>query len=362
MARIKKPRASAAGKESISLKHEAAPSETVDPFQPVSDELLKFCSFLDTDKIYVLHIDKTPTILKRRVFMVPVWMNVIFTVGLLLRLYYAVPFYCSFIISYFGRQGDDPWIQADQLPWLDFTALVASRLAIVGFDTFLSTKVISWPVAFCFGAPASPVNWRTRVGFQDQEVIVRKSRDFHTSLNTSWTVDDLLTVKIFATEALNMQATQKTAYTMIADKRWDLDFASMIRAHELTGKSRDFSMVEIDRVVLAYSSQMRQWRIWHLDEKPQQRPDPSGYNPDEDNAVRLAKYLRERRKGALFYRYIELVQYETSLPDANTPQRRQAKLQQIKDEFTKAQLDFGTVVQDLGGYQNMPGLEDVLAP
>ncbi|KAL9617792.1 MAG: hypothetical protein Q9160_007446 [Pyrenula sp. 1 TL-2023] len=359
MTRIKRSKASATGKNTTPTKHEDMTSETVDPFQPVSDELQKFSSALDSDKIYVLHVDRTPTDLKRRVFMVPVWMNILFTVGLLIRLYYAIPFYCSFIISYFGRQGDDPWIQADRLPWMDFMALVSSRLAIVGFDMFLSTKVISWPVEFCFGAPASPLKWRTSVGFQDQEAIVRKSREFHADLNSPWTVDDLLTVKIFATEALNIQAIQKTAYTMIADKRWDLDFASMIRAHEFTVKSKDFRMAELDRVVLAYSPQTRQWRIWHLDGRPQQTPVTSGDHPNEDHVVRLAKYLRERRKGALFYRYIELVQYETSLPDANTPQRRQAMLRQIKDEFAKAQLDFGRVVRDVGGYQNMPGLEDV---
>lgn len=355
MARTKKSKAAIASANAADAKQKSTYPEPVDPFQVVLPELERICDILDKDKIYISHIDETPIDLKRRVFMVPVWMNAFFALGLLVRLYYAIPFYCSFIISYFGRQGD-PWIEADKLQWLEFMSLVISRLAIVAFDMFLSTKVISWPVAFCFGAPASPVNWRMAVGFQEKEIIIRRSRSFHEDFKSSRTTNDLLTVKIFATEALDNQSIQKTAYTMIADKRWDLDFAAMIEAHEVLAKSKGLSISWLDRKVLAHNSRDDRWQIWHLDGKSQEMP-----LPEHDNVARLEKYLRQKRRETLFYRYIELVQYETSLSDANTHKRRHAMIQQLEEEFAKAQLNFKTVVEDIGGLQNMPGFEDDLA-
>lgn len=352
MARIKRLKTAATTADSTASKPKSTYSETVDPFQPMPQEFKNLCSVLDKDRIHVFHVDQTAVDLKRRVFMVPVWMNVLFTLGLLARLYYAIPFYCSFIISYFGRQGD-PWIQADKLPWLDFMSLVVSRLAIVAFDMFLSTKVISWPVAFCFAAPASPVNWRMAVGFQGKEIITRKSRSFHSDLKAPWSTDDLLTVKIFAREALDKQALQKTAYTMIADKRWDLDYVSMIKAHEVVANSEELSLSELDRIVLAYTPKAAQWQVWRLNGTTQRSP-----GRENDNAAKLRRYLRAKRKEDLFYRYIELIQYETSLANSGTSRQRQSMMQQIKDEFAKAQLDFESVVAEFGGLQNMPGFEE----
>ena len=324
-----------------------ADAEVTDPFTAVPSTYRPILNVLDRDRIHVFHIDSTPADLKRRVFMVPVWMNAVFVLLLLVRLYYAVPFYFRFVVAYFGY-GKDPWIDANQLPWVDFLSLVAWRIAVVAFDIFLSTKVLSWPIAFCFAAPASPVNWRLAVGFQDKEIISRKSRTFHRNLKTAWTTDDLLSVKIYAIEALSQETVSKTGYTLIAETRWELDFAAMIKAQEVV-RSRALSPSALHRLVLAFHSGT--WHAWHLEEGLEE---PA--STEEDPAQKLKKLLQRQRKQELFYRYIELIQYETSSPGAGTDTWKARLMKQLEEMFDKAGLNLASVINEMGGIDKMPGL------
>ncbi|KAL9112182.1 MAG: hypothetical protein Q9227_003559 [Pyrenula ochraceoflavens] len=318
------------------------------PFKPVPPKYRPLVQALDKSRIHILHVDTTPIDLKRRVFMVPVWMNVVFTAVLLVRLYYAIPFYFQFLITYFGHERD-PWIDANKLPWSEFLSLVITRVIVVLFDVFLSTKVLSWPVAFCFAAPASPVNWRTAIGFQEKEVVSRKSRSFHNDLKASWTAEDLLSVKIFATEALNKMTVSKTGYTLIAERRWELDFATMIQAQQLVN-SASLVISDFDRVVFAFTSGA--WHFWQLEGNTE-----TPINKEEGLTWRLKTLLEEKGKGPVFYRYIELIQYETSSTGAGTNAWRERLIRQLDEMFGNAGLELKAIVSEMGGIDKMPGLE-----
>src|SRR5277367_3940301 len=82
-------------------------ADLLSPFvSPSSSLTTEFLSTLPQSHVYILHVDTTPFTLKRRVFLVPVCMNIIITLGLLVRAYFAAPVYFALFIATLGYSAE----------------------------------------------------------------------------------------------------------------------------------------------------------------------------------------------------------------------------------------------------------------
>ncbi|KAJ3510157.1 hypothetical protein NM208_g15572 [Fusarium decemcellulare] len=81
-----------------SKKDEAPPS----PFKRPPEVLEPFISTLAEQHIYITHVDTKPADFKRKIFLVPVGMNVVVVVLFILRMYWIVPWYWKLLMSSFA--------------------------------------------------------------------------------------------------------------------------------------------------------------------------------------------------------------------------------------------------------------------
>ena len=61
-------------------------------------------------------------------------------------------------------------------------------------------------------------------------------------------------------------------------------------------------------------------------------------------------------KESLFFRWIELIQYESSQPGGFIPQRQADAVSKAKQLFENAGVDFEEFMHSIGGLDGVPGL------
>lgn len=213
------------------------------PFAAAPAALAPFLSSLDRSNVYITHIDRHPSFLKRRVFLVPVALNLAILLLLLWRAYAITPWYASIVASSLGHANEST-VPVKQRAWRELALIVVKRAGAFLLDFVLVRVVWPWPVGFFLERPESPVSWRLRTGFRDSEVVVRASR--------GWGARDLVRgqkrgedspfFKVRVLPAIERAWMRKTGYLMMG-KDWDLDFAGMVRATGLV----DEGVVEMQR-------------------------------------------------------------------------------------------------------------------
>ncbi|KAK5170767.1 hypothetical protein LTR04_004091 [Oleoguttula sp. CCFEE 6159] len=324
------------------------------PFTLAPSNLSPFLDLLDTSKIYITHVDTLPWQFKRRIFTVPILLNIAIAVLLLYRLYAILPTYLAIFASTLGYWTKETVDKSDkstkQLLWLS-----VRRGAMFLIDFVLFRFILPWPVTFFFEAPANPVSWRWRVGFRDQEVIVRVSR--------KWGTEELLHgvaqgeqnpfFKVRILPAIDRQWMHgKTGYLMM-DKNWDLDFALMIEVTALVMVGT-LSFDDLQKSVIAYSEELSSWLLWpvhKLDEAS------SGGEEGRKRIIRFKDTLTALGKESVFFKWIELIQYESSQPGGFTPERQQSAVAKARHVFQEQGIDFEEFLSAVGGVDGLPGLE-----
>jgi len=246
------------------------------PFQHAPVSLRPFLSTLPTDHIFLVHVDNTPPTLKKRVFVVPVVLNLLIILGLCVRIYYAAPVYLAQIITIFGYDTaykvDTQTAGAGEL-----MNTVSSRTLLLMLDYSIFALIGSWPREFLFGSKASrfvgPWEWRRTIGFRETEIIVRRGRKWDTPLLTgenpdqmkTWTIDDELTIKLKVDPAMRTSYIGKTGYLLL-DKDWDLDFKGILDAQKLVQKGT-IQLKDLENLALVYYQ--KQWLVWQVHIPPQ---------------------------------------------------------------------------------------------
>lgn len=327
------------------------------PFELPSEKLSsEFLSTLPKDHVYIVHVDSTPSTLKRQVFLVPVLMNLVLSLVLIWRLYFAVPLYLNLIIGSLGYSSPTAVdVRATSHSGL-FRITVSRTLMLLG-DYVLFSLLGHWPRRFIFGVAAtrysSPIKWRIARGFQDREVIVRRSRNWDKSLLPDWTIDDELTLKHKIMPALERKYLNKTGY-LLEDKDWSIDFRAITDAHSLIDKQK-LEYSDLEKVVLVFYSPSdgthNRWMIWHVS-----REDRPQTAEQRDSLLRFKDKLTAMGHEELFYRWVELVQYESNSPGGFTPGRQAAAMREAKRMFEEKGIDFAKFWHDVGGREGMPGL------
>jgi hypothetical protein len=338
----------------------ALPAPTIpDPFEPAPSNLAPLLDNFDKSSVYITHVDTHPAWFKKRVFSVPLGLNVSIALLILWRIYTAGPWYWTLIMSVLGNENETTihWVES---PWSKLLKSVAWRGAVFLFDWLVITVVGPWPWTFFFESPGNPVSWRLSVGFRDKEIYVRESR--------GWGTKDLLgeaegssgkagaDSPFFKTRilpAVNRQRlTEKTGY-LLMDKDFDLIFGAMVDATRLVDK-KTVSVDDFQTSVFVWvgKEDQGQWAVWQCG-----KLDEGSETEAREKIILFKDRLTAMGKESLFFKWIELVQYESSAPGEFTYERQAATAEKAKQMFENGGVDFDAFIKDIGGLQGMPGMD-----
>jgi hypothetical protein len=336
-----------------------AKSRIPSPFELAPSALTPLLETFDIDTVYITHIDNHPAWFKKRIFYVPVGMNLFIGAVLLLRAYYAYPMYLSLIMSVLGH-ANETTIYWESTPMTQIIKTVLWRTCIFAFDFMLFRVVGPWPWSFFFETPGNPTHWRWVVGFRDVEVYVRGSR--------GWGASDLLGAAeggsgkagadspFFKTRilpAVDMhRLREKTGY-LLMDKDFDLDFYGMIAAtHLLDNKDITLDHLRTSVFVWVGTEENGEWAVWNcgkLDE---------GAETEARNKIILFKdRLTAMGKESLFFKWVELIQFESSAAEGFTYERQAAAADKAKKMFEADGVDFDKFLESIGGLDGLPGMD-----
>jgi hypothetical protein len=330
------------------------------PFKQIPSSIQPFVSTLPTDHIYLVHLDRTPVELKRRVFLVPVLLNLAITLGLCVRIYYAAPVYLQQIITIFGY--DTAYsVDTASNSLGDLMSIVATRFSLLSFDYALFALLGSWPKEFLFGSKSSrfagPWDWRRNVWFKETEVVVRQGRNWDTPLleeteegTKTWTTQDELTIKFKIEPAMRPSYASKTGLLLL-DKDWNLDFKAMVDAHRMVKDGR-LKMEDLEGIALVHYQ--KQWLFWKVNEDTE----IPASNPERESVLqKFRDKLMSLGQEDVFFRWIEIMQFETSQPGGLTEARQAAAMQDLKKMLTNRGVDYAAFWKDIGGQKGLPGLD-----
>jgi hypothetical protein len=330
-----------------------------EPFEAAPSALAPLLDTFDRDTVYITHIDRHPAPFKRRVFLVPVGLNAVLSALLLWRAYAAYPFYCNILLSFFGHPNETTIYYATTA-WRALIKQVTWRMVVFLFDWLLFTIVGPWPWTFFLESGGNPVSWRINTGFRDNEVYVRRSR--------GWGAKDLLgeaegasgkaggDSPFFKTRilpAVDMtRLREKTGY-LLMDANFDLDFGAMIAATQFVDqKTLSTEDLRTNVIVWVGSETKGQWAVWNCG-----RLDEGAETEARQKIVLFKDRLTALGKESLFFKWVELVQFESSAPGGFTTERQSATAEKAKKLFEDEGVDFDTFIQDIGGLDGMPGMD-----
>lgn len=236
------------------------------------------------------------------------------------------------------------------------------------FDFALYQFVATWPLDFFrWDQPIGPAIWRWKIGFKAREVVVRRSRRWGEQIFAGENKDEAVLGegqiggKVYNERVLpGIDAAWvrgRTGMSML-DRNWDLWYQGMAEAQMLIDKDQikleDFN----SRMVLVYESK-RGWLIWKCDNDEPNDGNNNNNNNDAEKIKKIKTRLDIMGKEGLFWKWIEMVQFETELNDGNyTVEAVRERLRwKGRDLFAKEGVDFDDFWKKVGGFEDMPGLK-----
>jgi hypothetical protein len=320
------------------------------PFKKAPSSLEPFIRTLSKQHVYITHIDSKPKDFKTKIFLVPIGMNVATVLIFLWRMWYIIPYYNKLVLSGLGHPNDTTFSVADST-WGQLVWEICKRGISIFADFLLFTFVLPEPVEFFFGNKHSnPVRWRWCVGFRDKEIYVRRSREW-----------DKVAGDIFkSTEARQVvlgNISQATSPMLLNDKTgyltmnsiWALDWEGMVTATALVDKKE--IALEAFRTVVLLHHQDYGWLSFDMG---------TGVNADEDQKRRQVFAFKDALaavdKEDLFFRWIEIVQFESSQPGGFGPEKQMEAAKKIRDLFQENGIDFDEFWKESVGSDASTGL------
>ena len=125
----------------------------------------------------------------------------------------------------------------------------------------------------------------------------------------------------------------------------------MLDAHRLAEKGT-IQLQDLENLALVYYQ--KQWLIWRIHEAP----DLAVQAGQGDNVVeKFRNKLADLGAEDVFFRWIEIVQFETSQPGGFTQGRQAEAVRELKKRLEKKEIDFATFWEDIGGQAGLPGFD-----
>ncbi|KAH6847387.1 hypothetical protein B0I37DRAFT_374952 [Chaetomium sp. MPI-CAGE-AT-0009] len=339
----------------------SSPSSPPHPFKPAPAALQPFCATLPPGHVYITHVDPRPAAAKRKLFLIPIGINLA-VIGLFVwRVAHITPYYLALAMSMLGYSNETT-LRTAGMAWGELGWAIAARAATFLLDFVLGVFVWPWPYEFFVGTTGrgSPVAWRWAVGFRDREVYVRRSRDGWDGVLRKKKVDlfdreapearegrdAVLTRVSTATAPMFMQ--QKTGY-LTMNGEWDLDWRGMVDATRLAD-AKEIALEAFGTVVLLHHAKFG-WVSVDLG---------NGDSAEQDERRRQVMAFRDALtalgKEDLFFRWVEMIQFETDQPGGFTREKQVVAAQKIRDMFKSNGVDFDGLWKETVGTDGLAGM------
>lgn len=233
---------------------------------------------------------------------------------------------------------------------------IARRTSKFMVDLVIYVFVWPWPKAFFMGQTiGNPVLWRLRLGFSEREIVVRRSRRWFVQSKKlfeegSKEQDVLFNNVGRATDPMWMS--EKTGYLML-NKEWDLDWKSMVTATVNVEKGK-MKLDDFKTTILLHDEEFG-WVVIETAEA-------GGSLKEEEGRRKIVAFkdeLTAMGKENLFFRWIELVQFESSQPGGFGPEQQKNTMKKARELFERGGIDFDKFWEKVGGMQGMPGMDDM---
>lgn len=280
-------------------------------------------------------------------------MNTLIAAILAYRAYMVRFFYPALLATFLGLASSTT-LDTSAMSWLDMAKVILYRTANVVLDYFLVIIFLPWPFRFVRGS----VKWRRAIGFRGHEIIVRRSQRIWSKnlVRNRWIREDEANRdKIVA--AVTPERIQKPGY-MLVDADWDLDYDGMITAHELvdptTRNNRKGDAVKLEefRTAVLVNTDADGWLIWHVGDEESSNADKAQVGSEQrDQILAFREKLAALGKEDLFFRWVEIIQYESTQPGGFTTERQQSAMVQAKQLFEEGGVDFASLWRDVGGIE-----------
>jgi hypothetical protein len=319
------------------------------PFKPAPDSLEPFTKSLSPIYAYITHVDLKPRDFKRKIFLVPVAMNIAVTLLFAWRVSYIGPYYLQLIATALGFTNETTLVAAD-LSWSELSGTVLRRGFTFMLDLCLAIFVWPWPVEFVFARGGSPVKWRWAVGFRDKEIYVRRSRAWYAALGDLVDNDEarslLLSQARIATSPMLQQ--QKTGY-LTMNGEWDLDWGAMVSATRLV----DEKTIALDafRTLVLVHLKDHGWVV--ADQRIEQN---AAEEERRGQVFAFRDALAAVGKEDLFFRWIEMIQFEASQPGGFGPEKQAEAATRVRDLFQEQGIDFDAFWKETVGTEGLAGM------
>jgi hypothetical protein len=328
------------------------------PFEEAPPILVPWLNTLAKSPVYLTHIDPHPRALKQTIYIVPVILNLLFVALLAWRFSVTLPWYATLAQQLWThRHAHASTLSSPLSSQHDWLALLRTELrhfVTVAIDYALLSIVAPWPWSFFLERGGNPVAWRLRCGFRERELVVRRSR--------GWAAEEVLAGQKKGGESpfwrtrvlpyVQLDKMSKTGYLMM-DGNWDLDFGAMTDGQLRLGK--EFKEDDLNGKIFCWFAEgddSGKWIMWDFrKEMYMSKTNTAGSMPSSSSAegdveegrrmiMRFRDKLTEMGKEDLFFRWVELIQYESSQPGGFTRERQEQAGQKVKELFVEAGVDF----------------------
>jgi hypothetical protein len=134
----------------------------------------------------------------------------------------------------------------------------------------------------------------------------------------------------------------------------------MIKAHALvTPPSQKDSTPALPldefRTAVLVNTDTDGWLIWRVGDED--TPEGRTRTKQRDQIIAFKDKLSDMGHEDLFFRWVELIQYESTRPGGFTAERQQAAMVQAKALFEEAGVDFATFWAEVGGMEGFGDTE-----
>ncbi|TQS35318.1 hypothetical protein Golomagni_04266 [Golovinomyces magnicellulatus] len=316
-------------------------------YRKASTCLSPFLTGLNKSHIYITHIDNQPREFKRKIFSVPLILNISIVLLLIWRIRTIGPWYLE-ISQFIWARSLDSSVDTAQRSFQDLFFEVLLRARVFLTDFILFVFVWSWPREFFAGSShGNPVSWRLGVGFRDKEIVVRKSRAWYISLghlndvdpDTEKHMNDNIKKAIDP-----IWLNERTGYLML-NKHWDLDWKAMCTATELVDK-KTIPIKEFQMAVLLHDEKSG-WVV--LDTPTSRSSIVQDENKERRKIVALKEQLCALGKEDLFYQWVELVHFESSKPGGFGVEQQEKVMTKVKTLFKSQDVEFEMLWASISG-------------
>ena len=307
--------------------------------------------------------------MRKQAFLVPVVLNLIIVAGLCWRVYYAVPLYLEQLITIMGYDTRFT-VNTKTTGWEELLKTLGYRTMFLSIDYALFGLLGRWPWEFVlgdkYGRYTGPCGWKWNVGFSRQkEPVVRRGRKWDAPIyqsemerrlqgkpDTTWTKEEELAAFTKCSDALSKHNTAKNALSLL-DKDWDLDYSAMVDVTELIDVAK-LSHADVDHVVLVPWHQ--KWYSWYPHKPANADGSISAMTGKDEKLELFKKNLIDLNAEDVFYRFVELLQYESSQTGGFTKAKKKEAEEELRKMLRARNKDDVAFFASIGGTGGIPGL------